>query len=1141
MRIAQHSDDFVVGFEHRQGGIAMPAVREWLVSLGLSEYADSFAENRIDLSILPDLTDQDLKDLGVVLGDRRRILRAIAELAGTPAIPQLANAPEPMPREEAERRHVTVMFADLVGSTALSISMDLEDLREVISAYQQCVAEIVRQHDGFVARYLGDGVLVYFGYPQAHEDDAEQAVRAGLELTAAVAQLKTRDLLQVRIGIATGLVVVGHLIPSGEWQERGIVGDTPNLAARLQGIAEPNMVVIAESTRRLLGDLFRLKDLGVSDLKGIPGPVRVWAVLQASSVAGRFEALHPTGLPALIGREEESALLLRRWERATKSEGQVVMLSGEAGIGKSRLTAAFMELLAGEPHTRLRYFCSPQYTNRPLHPVIGQMERAAELAHDDSVQARLDRLDAILQRTSTSAQDAALIAEMLSLPNDGRYPALELTPQQRRESTLDALILQLETLTRARPVLMVLEDAHWADPTSLELFSRAVSRISSRRVLLIVTFRTEFEPPWIGRAHVTALTIGRLTQLEADAIIDQVIGSDPLPASIRQDIIERSDGIPLFIEEMTKAVLEADGQGAAERAVAAVPSRAAAVPATLHASLMARLDRLGPAKELAQIGAAIGREFSHPLLAAVVRKPEVDLLTALDRLIRAGLLFRQGVPPYATYFFKHALVRDVAYSTLLREPRRALHARIAETLESQLAEIAENQPELLARHWTEAGEIEKSAALWGRAGQRSAQRSALVEAAEQLRRALDQIATLPATPALRREEIRLQVALITPLLHVSGYATPETRAAVERARLLIEQAEALGESPEDPMLLFSVLYGLWVANLVAFNGDVLRALAVQFSTLADKQRMAGPLMIGHRLTGLSLLHTGDIANGRAHLDRAFTLYDAAAHRSLATRFGQDVGAASLFWKSVASWLLGYPQAARADTEHAIKIAREVGHSATLVYVLNFGTWTHVHCGNYAAASALVDETIALTDRTGSLYWGAWSMMQRGCISALTGKASHAVQTITSGVAAMRSSGTTMWMPLWFSYLARANAEIGQFDEARRCVGEAMIAVETTKETWYEAEATRVAGETALLSLEVDKAESYFERALAIAQEQQAKSWELRVAMSMARLWRDQGRRRQARDLLAPVHGWFTEGYDTLDLKQAEILLAELAQ
>ena len=396
------------------------------------------------------------------------------------------------------------------------------------------------------------------------------------------------------------------------------------------------------------------------------------------------------------------------------------------------------------------------------------------------MQVKLDKLDALLKQTSTSAQHAALIVDMLSLPNEGRYPALELTPQQRRESTLDALILQMDALTRSRPVLIVFEDAHWADPTSLEVFSRAVSEIASRRVLLIVTFRPEFEPPWIGRAHVTALTIGRLTQFEVDGIIDQVIGSNPLPASIRQDIIERSDGTPLFVEEMTKAVLEAGGQGAAEHIVAAVPPPAAAVPATLHASLMARLDRLGPAKELAQIGAAIGREFSHPLLAGVARKPEAELQTALDRLIRAGLLFRQGVPPYATYLFKHALIRDVAYSTLLREPRRALHARIAETLESQRAEIAENQPELLARHWTEAGQIEKAAGLWGKAGQRSAQRSALVEAAEQLRRALDLIATLPGTPALRQEEIKLQVALITPLLHVRGYAAPETRAAVEK-------------------------------------------------------------------------------------------------------------------------------------------------------------------------------------------------------------------------------------------------------------------------------------------------------------------------------------------------------------------------
>ena len=1033
------------------------------------------------------------------------------------------------------------MFSDLVGSTALSARMDPEDLREVISAYQKCVAETVRHFGGFVARYLGDGVLVYFGYPHAHEDDAERAVRAGLELITAVAGLKTSAPQQVRIGIATGLVVVGHLIPSGESEERGMVGETPNLAARLQSIAEPNMVVIADSTRRLLGSFFQLDDLGMRSLKGIGGPVRAWAVLRASSVEGRFEALHATGLTALVGREEEFELLLRRWSKAKTGEGQVVLLSGEAGIGKSRLTTAFVELLAGERHIRLRYFCSPQHTDSALYPIIGQMERAAGLARDDTLQVKLDKLDVAAQSDldlcggRLAHRRDAVTAERWTLSRGRAHPAAAPGTNAGRAHLANASPDPLP------PVLMVFEDAHWSDPTSLELFGRAVDRIRTLSVLLIVTFRPEFEPGWIGQPHVTALTLNRLAPREVDAMIDQIVGNKPLPANIRQDIIERTDGIPLFVEEMTKAVLEAESEDEALRAAALVPSPALAIPATLHASLMARLDRLGPAKELAQIGAAIGREFSHPLLAAVVRKPEAELQTALDRLIGAGLLLRQGSAPYATYFFKHALVRDAAYSTLLREPRRALHARIAETLESQFAEISENQPELLARHCTEAGQIEKAAALWGKAGLRSAQRSALVEAAEQLRRALDQIATLAPTPALRREEIKLQVALITPFLHVRGYAAPETRAAVERARLLIEQAEALGEPPEDPVLLFSVLYGFWVANLVAFNGDVMRELAVQFLALADKQRATGPLMMAHRLMGLSLLHTGDIVDGRAHLDRAITLYDPAEHRPLATRFGQDIGAATLCWKSLAFWLLGYPQAALADTEHALKVAREIGHSATLMYVLNFSAWTHIHCGNYAATNALVDEFSALKDQTGSVFWGAWGMMQRGCLLALTGKASDAVQTITCGVTAMRSTGTTMWMPFWLSYLARANAEIGQPDDARRCIGEAMAAVETAKERWCEAEVNRIAGEIALLSPEPDvaKAEAYFERALAVAREQQAKSWELRAAMSMARLWRDQGNRDEARDLLAPVYGWFTEGFDTLDLKEAKALLDAL--
>ncbi|MFZ2137019.1 MAG: adenylate/guanylate cyclase domain-containing protein, partial [Xanthobacteraceae bacterium] len=721
-------------------------------------------------------------DIGVLLGHRRKMLAAISELSGAiPGTTEAAAEAQPKIQDSAERRQVTVVFSDLVGSTALAVSMDPEDLREVISAYHKCVAEIVRRLDGFVAQYLGDGVLVYFGYPQAHEDDAAQAVRAGLELIGAVGGLKTHASLQTRIGIATGLVVVGDLMDSGSATARGIVGETPNLAARLQGIAEPNMVVIAESTRKLLGNLFELADLGAKDLKGIAGPTRAWAALRASSAEGRFEAMHATGLTALVGREEESELLLRRWSKAKTGEGQVVLLSGEAGIGKSRLTAALLESLFTEPHTRLRYFCSSQHTDSAFYPIIGQLERAARLAHDDSPQARLDKIDTILTQSSTSPQDAALLAELLSLPNDGRYPPIDLAPQQRRQRTLDALILQLRALALQNPVLMILEDAHWTDPTSLEVFGQAVSRIATLRVLLIVTFRPEFDPPWIGRPHVTALTINRLAEREVGAMIDRVVGNKPVPASIRQDIIERTDGIPLFVEEMTKAVLEADSESAAEHAVAAVPSPALAVPASLHASLMARLDRLGLAKEVAQIGAVIGREFSYALLTAVVRKPEAELNLALDRLVQSGLLFRQGVPPHASYLFKHALVQDTAYGTLLREPRRALHARIADVLESQFAEIAANQPELLARHCTEAGLFEKAAGLWGKAGQRSLERSALVEAAGQLTRALDQIAALPATPALRRERIKLQVALITPLIPLKGHAAPETKAAAEQA------------------------------------------------------------------------------------------------------------------------------------------------------------------------------------------------------------------------------------------------------------------------------------------------------------------------------------------------------------------------
>jgi class 3 adenylate cyclase/predicted ATPase len=1120
----------------------------WLRKLGLEQYEAAFRENRIDDTVLPRLTAEDLKELGVgFVGDRRKLLDAIATLhaeasAPTPAPSDAPPATDNIPKDTAERRQVTVMFSDLVGSTALSARLDPEDMREIIAAYQRAVAETVGRFGGFVAKYMGDGVLVYFGYPQAHEDDAERAVRAGLELVAAMGDLKTHAALQTRVGIATGLVVVGDLIGSGASQEQAIVGDTPNLAARLQGIAEPDSVVISESTRKLVGSLFELEDLGPQQPKGISGPARAWAALRPTSVEGRFEAMHSSGLTDLVGREEELDLLLRRWARAKTGEGQVALLSGEAGIGKSRLTAALLEHLAAEPHTRLRYFCSPQHTDSAFYPIIEHFERAAGFAHGDTAHTKLDKLDALLARIPTSRQDVALLAEMLSLPNDGRYPTLEPAPEQRRQKTLEVLETQLKILARSSPVLMVFEDAQWADPTSLEAIGRTVDRITNLRVLMIVTFRPEFEAPWVGQSYVTALAINRLGHRDVDTMIDRVVGSNLLPANVRKDIIERTDGIPLFVEEMTKAVLEAGTEPEALRTLAAVPSPVLAVPASLHASLMARLDRLGPAKEVAQIGAAIGREFSHALLAAVVSKPETELVSSLDRLIQAGLLFRRGVPPHATYLFKHALVQDAAYGTLLRKPRRALHSRIAETLERNFGDIAEGQPDLLARHYTEAGMIGDAAAMWGKAGLRSLGRSALVEALEQLTRALGQLTTLPSSPTLRREEIRLRVALIYPLMHVKGQAAPETKAAAEHARLLVEQAEGLGEPLDDPLLLFSALHALFVANITAFDGNVARERASQLLTLAQNKGAKVSLMLGHRAMGTCLTLMGSFVEAKVNQDRVMALYDPAEYRQIARRSGQDLRVITLVYRSMAQWALGYPKSALVGSEQALSAARDTGLAGILMQTMAITGLIRVISGDYATTKAQSDELIALAKEKGSSFWQAIGMLLQSALLALTGKNFDAVAISTSVFTTYRSTGSSIFLPIWLPHLARAYGELGQFDEAWSYIGRAIEAVETTQEKWCEADVYRFAGEIARMQPErhAAKAETYFERALAVARQQQAKSWELRAAMSMARLWRDQGKRNEARELLAPVYGWFTEGFDTRDLKEAKALLDELA-
>ena len=1115
----------------------MSEVRKWLEAIDLAQYADAFVANDLDIDLLRQVDDQVLKDIGVSsAGHRLRIRNAIAKL-GTQVKNESAHGPLTAAGEtSAERRQVTVMFSDLVGSTALSARMDPEDLREVISAYQKCVAETVGRFGGFVAKYMGDGVLIYFGYPQAHEDDAERAVRAGLELVAAVGGLKTHAALQTRVGIATGLVVVGDLIGSGEAQERGIVGETPNLAARLQSIAEPNIVVLAEDTRRLLGNLFELEDLGAKDLKGISGPVRAWAALRESLAEGRFEAFHASGLTELVGREEELDLLLRRWSKAKTGEGQVVLLSGEAGIGKSRLTAALLERLASEPHTRLRYFCSPQHTDSAFYPIISQTERAAGLAHDDTTQAKLDKLDAVLAQSFTPPRDAALFAEMLSIPNDGRYPTLELTPQQRRQKTLEALTTQMETFSRSKPVLMIFEDVHWIDPTSLEMLGRTVDRIRNLRVLLIVTFRPDFDPPWLGRPHVTALTINRLGEREIAVMVERVIGNKLLPAGVLQDIIERTDGIPLFIEEITKAVLEAETEGDAQQTASAIPSSALAVPASLHASLMARLDRLGAsAKEAAQIGAAIGREFSHALLAAVARKPDAELQSALDRLGAAGLLFRQGVSPHATYLFKHALVQDAAYGTLLRSHRQQLHCRIVTTLEEEFPEIIELQPEILARHSAEAGLDEKAIKYWRLAGEQAVRRASNREAIGHFRQALALSEKQPPNIGLSRTELAILSQLGPALMIVHGWSAPEVGVAFERAVDLARQLESSAD-------LAPPLAGLWLFRTA--RGQFSRADEITNELFNVARTLDDPdiLLQAHHSAWPIRWFVGALTDANLHIDAALNLYDEVRHaRQRFLYHGHDPAVCALSIKAILQWLLGHPTQGIRLERDAIDLGRRLQHVPSLAHALWFVCQAQVTRNDAMAVIDTATELLKLSEEHGLPQTRAIALVYLGWATAQTGDYTQGLRLLEEGLAAYNRLGARNNLTLAICLSAETSFMAKQYEKGMEQVNLAIATSSEIGDRWCLPRINmihaRILQETCP---NVDAAEASLRMAIDVAQSQSAKGLELRAATSLARLWRSQGKPQQARELLAPVYGWFTEGLDTLDLKEAKALLEELS-
>jgi class 3 adenylate cyclase len=802
-----------------------------------------------------------------------KILRAIQELsAATVAVSQPA---APVVQDGAERRQLTVMFCDLVGSTALSTRLDPEDLRFVIGAYHRCVAETVARSDGFVAKYIGDGVLAYFGYPRAHEHDAERAVRSGLTVVEAVPKLDTpaRVPLRARVGVATGVVVVGDLIGAGAAQEQAVVGETPNLAARLQALAEPGAVVIEARTRRLTGGLFDYRDLGTTALKGFAENVPAWQVLGPSAVESRFEAMR-TAMTPLVGRDEEIDLLRRRWEQAKSGDGQVVLISGEPGIGKSRIAETIVQRLSNEPHTRLRYFCSPHHQDSALYPSITQLERAAGFRREDTAEQRLAKLEAVLALRTNDLRDAVpLLADLLSIPTGDRYPPLNLTPQKRKERTLHIQVAQVEGLSARQPVLMAFEDVHWSDPTTRESLDLLIDRVSVLRVLVLITFRPEFTPLWIGRPHVTMLTLKRLPRRQGVEMIAYVTGGKALPKDIAEQIVERTDGVPLFIEELTKTVVESGVVSeAGDHYAVAGPTAPLAIPTSLHASLLARLDRLAPTREVAQIGSALGRSFSHELIAAVAAMPRDKLNDALDQLVIAELIFRRGTPPDAEYTFKHALVQDAAYGTLLRSPRQLLHGRIADAMLSRSDNEQIFRPEIIAHHLQSAGRFAESIKYWQQAGEEAVLQGSNREAIQHFGRAMSLLQTQAEVTERWRTELAVLSRLGPALMSVYGWSAAEVAETFERASQIARRLDSSAD-------LAPSIAGLWLFNMARGQLDRADEISNDLRRIGREVGDDEIILQAHHTSWPTRWTRGLFAEAMQEITAASVLYDEHRHRN----------------------------------------------------------------------------------------------------------------------------------------------------------------------------------------------------------------------------------------------------------------------
>ena len=1128
-------------------------IGQWLLSLGMSQYVDTFEENHITIDDLPDLSDADLKELGVTsMGHRKGILRSaadpasqvdisstvVASTASSSGLNKISTSDNPTSNSNsAERRQLTVMFADLVGSTELSGRLDPEDMRDAITIYQECVAKQVIEIEGHVAKYMGDGVLCYFGWPQAHEDDAERAARAALNIISnlALASAPHGEKLEARIGIATGLVVVGDLIGEGASQEEAVIGETPNLAARLQGVANPGQIVVADTTRQLLSQSIDVNHLGQKDLKGISRPVDTYAILGEHEASKIVQANQSAGSTPLVGRETEISLLMDRWNQSVDGEGQVFILSGEPGIGKSQICASLINNLEGQARRILQFQCSPYYSNSAFYPIIGYLERMANFSRGDNETTKLDKLEALLETIpDESTPTRALFAALLSLPLD-RYPAIGLEPLKQREETITAFVDFIAHQSQKMPLLILFEDAHLCDATSIELLANLIQRLESLPVLLLITHRPDFQSPWKNVGHVTQYNLNRLAKRHSSSIIDGVTEGKKLPDLIVEQILAKADGVPLFVEELTRNILDAgflvEKNGAY---VLSGPLPPFAIPSSLQDSLMARLDRLSPLKDVAQTGACIGREFTFELLACISPLTDTDLKQSLSELVFNDLIVMRGTPPASTYTFKHALVQDAAYSTLLKSRRQQLHAKIAKALEENFSSQVELQPELAAQHLTAAGLGGEAVPHWLSAGLIAISKSANEEAINHLTNGLNCLLALPENAERDEQELLMRAMLGVAQFTARGYGSPELGENYENA---LSIARRVGDTPYKSPAMF----GVWAYHLMRVN----HAKAAEvFTEAMDQARKTG---IAHEMTAaLAAATTTSIFTGQALLgieysEASWRAYDKATHSDLVALFGQDIGLWCADFGSWAVWLDGRADEADRRYGEANRLAEELGHPLSLASGLVHASLLYSMAGDVERTLEYADKTIVVCEEVGIPARLVEALIMKGWALSENGQIEEGIALTNHGMEGWRGAGAEIARPWWLALKSQQHRKKGEHSVALAALDEALAIIEESGENLWLPELNRLRGH---LLLDIDAtqtkaAEAHFRSAMSIGKQQVSKFWELRAATSLGISMSERGESQQAVAMIKPLFDGITESSETMDVRNARQLISAL--